>query len=270
MITKKIEAVPVVNEKKQVVEVLFWSEIFKDSPQKASNAKLGVPLVIMAGGKGTRLDPFTKILPKPLIPIGEKPIIELIIDRFMSFGVDTIYISINYKGEMIKSYFDYQENMTAKIRYLNEKEFLGTAGSLKLLPDEVSGTFIVSNCDIIVDADYHDVVRHHVTSGNALTLVGSIQHYQIPYGIIQFNSGGIVEKIVEKPEYDLTVNTGIYVVERETLKYIPDGKLFHVTDLINKLLGEKKQVGVYPVSEKSYIDLGQWEEYKKAIRIFNE
>jgi dTDP-glucose pyrophosphorylase len=270
MISKKIEAVPVVNKEMEMVEILFWSDVFKNQPLGPTKEKIGIPLVIMAGGRGTRLDPFTRILPKPLIPIGEKPIIEIIIEKFAAFGVDTVYITVNYKGEMIKSYFDYQENLPVSLHYIFEKEYLGTAGSLRFLPEGMPKTFILSNCDVIVNTDYHDLLTHHRKNRHALTIVGSIQHYKIPYGIISFNSGGVVDAIIEKPEYDFTVNTGLYVLETEVLKLIPEGKTFHITDLIGRILKEKEKVGVYPVSERSYIDLGQWEEYKKAIRILSE
>ncbi len=265
MIVKKIEAIPVINSLKEVIDILFWSDIFKEKKKGVIKKKIDLPVIIMAGGKGKRLDPFTRILPKPLIPIGDKPLIEIIMDNFANFGVYEFYLSLNYKGEMVKSYFDYSEHNCYKLHYIFEKKYLGTGGSLSLLPKNIPQTFILSNCDIIVHADYFDLVNYHKENNNSLTILGSIQHYIIPYGIIEFKNGGAVKQIVEKPEYDLTINTGVYVVEKDVLGYIPKNKLFHITDLINLLIENREKVGIYPVSEKSFIDIGQWEEYKKAI-----
>ncbi len=267
MVINKIEAIPIVNESNELIDILFWSNIFQKNYRVLTKKQINLPVVIMAGGKGTRLDPFTRILPKPLIPIGDKPIIEIIMDKFLEYGITNFYLSINYKGEMVKSYFDYSENKNYKINYLYEKKFLGTAGSLRLLPENISKTFILSNCDILVHADYWDLVRFHKKNKNSLTVIGSIQHYIIPYGIIKFNNGGVVNQIIEKPEYDFIVNTGIYVIEKDIISYIPKNIPYDITDLIDLLLKNGKKVGVYPVSEKSYVDIGQWEEYKKVIDI---
>ena len=260
MIEKTIDIVPVIDKKKNIVEVLFYSDIF--GKKSGYFTKVGVPVVIMAGGKGERLDPFTKILPKPLIPVGEKPIVEIIIDKFRNHGVKRFYITLNYKGEMVKTYFDSTEK-DYTIDYTWEEDFLGTAGSLRLLPATLDSVFIVSNCDIIVDADYADLVKFHKKNNNLLTVVGSIQHHRIPYGIIHYREEGKISRIHEKPELDFTVNTGVYVISKKALSHIPKSRHFDMTDLINALLNERQNVGVYPVSQNSYVDIGQWEEYKK-------
>ncbi len=263
MANEKIEVVPVVDQDKHVIGALSWTDIFgKENIMLAGT--VNVPVVIMAGGKGKRLDPFTKILPKPLIPVGEKPIIEIIMDEFNQYGVEDFYVTLNYKGEMIKIYFANAEK-EYNVRYVREEEFLGTAGSLKLLPENIGDTFIVSNCDIIVNIDYGDLIKFHKDNGNCLTIVGSIQHHRIPYGVIDFEKEGKLKKIEEKPELDFTVNTGVYVLSKKVVDAIPENKHFDMTDLIQALMDDKENIGVYPVSQKSYIDIGQWEEYKKHI-----
>ena len=263
MLSHKWELIPIVDSKGRLEDFLSWERVFDDSVTKRAD-KIGIPVVIMAGGKGTRLAPFTHILPKPLIPIGERPVIEVIMDRFNDFGVDNFFLTINYKGDMIKSYFE-NSACPYKINYIREKKFLGTAGSLRLLPKRAGQTFFVSNCDVIVETDYADVLEYHRENGNAITLVGSIQHYRIPYGVLNYGKGGKLKTIKEKPEFDMTVNTGLYVIERSALEHIPKAKQFDMNELINVLLKEKESVGVYPVSEKSYVDIGQWEEYKKSM-----
>lgn len=261
MVKHKIEVIPIVDKEGRFKDFVAWDRLLG----RKTREPVDVPVVIMAGGKGTRLDPFTKILPKPLIPVGDKPMVQFIMDKFSEHGISEFFLTVNYKGEMIKSYFDNTQTDYA-IKYLWEPEFLGTAGSLSLLPRDMADTFIVSNCDIIVETSYSNLTAFHHKNNNLLTVVGSIQHYKIPYGILEHEEGGALKKIVEKPEYDLLVNTGLYVLGREALGYVPQGEFFNMTDLINRLLAEGKKVGVYPVSEKSYVDMGQWEEYKKNIQ----
>ncbi len=260
MLERSVDIIPIVDDNKAIVEIIFYSDLFGE--EKGYHGSVDLPVVIMAGGKGERLDPFTKILPKPLIPVGEKPIVEIIIDKFRRQGIKRFYVTLNYKGEMVKTYFDSTEK-DYTIDYTWEEDFLGTAGSLRLLPATMDGIFIVSNCDIIVDADYADLVNFHKKKKNLLTVVGSIQHHRIPYGIIHYKEEGKISRVHEKPELDFTVNTGVYVISKEALSHIPKSTHFDMTDLINALLEKKENVGVYPVSQNSYVDIGQWEEYKK-------
>lgn len=262
MLKKTIEVLPVVDDSGNIIDILFWKEVFGTT--NTSFKKINIPVVIMAGGKGERLGPFTKILPKPLVPIGETPIIERIMDKFYKNGAKHFYITLNYKGEMVKTYFE-NAKKDYVIDYVWEKDFLGTAGSLTLLPPDLADVFMVSNCDIIVDVDYADLLKFHEKNKNTLTVVGSIQHHRIPYGIVHFEREGRIQEIQEKPELDFTINTGLYVLSRKALSYIRKNKRLDMTDLIQILLNNKENVGVYPVSQKSYVDIGQLEEYKAYI-----
>lgn len=226
--------------------------------------KIDIPVVIMAGGKGVRWSPFTKLIPKPLIPIDETPVIEIIMDRFSRWGARSFYITLNYKGEMVKTYFDGNKKKYT-INYLWEKDFLGTAGSLALLPSAIEDTFIVSNCDVIVKADYADLVHIHKKKKNILTIVGTVGHYKIPYGVMHFDKDGRLEKIQEKPEFNFTINAGVYVLSKKALSHIPRNSFFDMTDFMQILLDRGEKVGVYTVSKKSYTDIGNWEGYKRCI-----
>lgn len=265
LVANKVELLPVIDDNSMIVDFITWDQLFSaDKSQPSRTAKIDVPVVIMAGGKGARLEPFTRILPKPLIPIDDKPIIEVIMDEFRKHGVSEFYITLNHKGEMIRSYFN-SIGAAYKIRFIEEETFLGTAGSLRLLQNRIDGTFIVSNCDVIVRADFADALSFHKEQKACLTVLSSIQHHKIPYGIIKFKDGGEVLDIVEKPEFTLTINAGVYILNRESLDFIPRNLSFDMTDLIKNLVKENKKVAMYPVNEKDYIDVGQWEEYKKSV-----
>jgi NDP-sugar pyrophosphorylase family protein len=224
--------------------------------------------VIMAGGKGTRLDPFTRILPKPLIPIGDKSIIEIIIDKFLKYQINHFIVSVNEKSKIIKSYFE-ELNPPYSISYIHEPKPLGTAGSLKYLDKKDCHSIIVTNCDIIIDADYADLVDSHLKDNNDITLVASMKQYKIPYGVCEIENGGALKTIIEKPEYNFLVNTGMYIIKTESLKLVPFEEYFHMTHLIEKVKAAGGKIGVYPISESSWIDTGEWEEYKNALKAFN-
>lgn len=266
MLSKKIELIPLVDEEKRVIDYVVWDALFSEGDTRREKAgRIDMPVVIMAGGKGARLDPFTRVLPKPLIPIGDKTILELIISEFQRFAVSDFYLTLNFKGEMIKAYFDGLQK-DYRVHYIWEKDFFGTAGSLRLLADVLTAdTFIVTNCDILVKAKYDEVLKFHQENRAMITLLGSIQHFTIPYGVLQFRNGGEVTGILEKPEHSATVNTGVYVMERSALQYIPENRQFHMTDLIDHLISLGQRIYTYPVNEKDYLDIGQWKEYKYAI-----
>lgn len=265
---KRIKVIPLVDADRRLCEVLTWDAFFNGEeapPAVAPPPSLDVPVVIMAGGKGTRLAPFTNVLPKPLIPIGERTILELIIDEFTKYGVHRFFLTVNYRGEMIRAYLDGLDR-DYSVDYVWELEFGGTAGSLTLLGDRLDvDDFIVSNCDIIVKANYDKVLKFHREHQAALTIVSSIQHHAIPYGVIDFGPGGVVTKVREKPEYTVNINTGVYVLSRACLQHIPQGRFFHMTDLIDSLLASGERVVTYPVNENDYIDIGQWNEYHSAL-----
>ena len=266
MLRERYEVVPIVDNSNILESYVTWDDILAGEVHIKTWDELDVPVVIMAGGKGTRMAPFTNVLPKPLIPIGDKTILELIIQEFSKHKISEFYFTINYRGDMIRAYFEGIEK-SYKINYIKENDFLGTAGSLRLLPDVIKGPIIVSNCDIIVKADYYDVLRFHKSTGASLTIVSSIQHHKLPYGVINFSNGGRVNEIIEKPEYSFCINTGVYVLDSSCLELIPSGRLFHMTHLIDLLISNGKVVSTYPVNESEYIDVGQWEEYRYAVNL---
>lgn len=222
--------------------------------------------MIMAGGQGSRLKPITNIIPKPLIPIGDKPIIEIIIDKFSTLGVSNFYLSVNYKQEMIRFYFEGVENKSYNLNYFVEPYPLGTGGSLHLLKDKISSTFFVSNCDIIIDQDYYDIYDYHTSNKNELTIVAALRLMQIPYGTLESGENGELLALKEKPELTFMINTGMYILEPHLLNEIPENTFFHITDLIEKVKERRGRVGVFPVSEGAWMDIGEWKEYNKTMK----
>jgi NDP-sugar pyrophosphorylase family protein len=259
---KLIEAIPIMNEKEEIVDIIFWNDSFKEKLNHYN--RIENPVVIMAGGKGTRLYPFTKILPKPLIPIGDVPIVERIINRFTDYGCNQFYFTVNHKKNMIKAYFnELEKNYT--VEYIEEEKPLGTGGSLYLLKDRMNETFFVSNCDILIEGNYSDMLKYHKDNENKITMITSLKHNTIPYGVIELGKKGTVNNIIEKPEYNFLVNTGMYILEPETLNDIPENQFYHITDLINDYIKKGEKVGTYPVSDRAWMEMGQLEEMENMI-----
>ena len=197
MLEQRLEAVPVLDNDNQIVDILSWEDIFSEKRPIPEEKKIKIPVVIMAGGKGSRLDPFTRILPKPLIPIGNKPIIEIIIDKFYEYGAKDFYISVNHKSKMIKAYF---EDLSGgySINYIDEEKPLGTAGSLKFLENKLNGSFFVSNCDILIESDYSEILEYHDEKKNDMTIVASVKNYRIPYGVCEIKNGGTLYELIRE------------------------------------------------------------------------
>lgn len=262
LVKERFEAIPIVGQSGGITDVLFWEDVFGDKYRKAEG-RLGVPVVIMAGGMGTRFSTVTKILPKPLIPFGDKPVVEAIMDSFSNFGCEKFYLLLGYKGTMIQSYFDNTDNGYSP-DYVFEPTPMGTAGALGLLEKEdLPGSFFVSNCDIIIKADYTDIYGFHMQNDYDVTVVSAMRHFVIPYGVMDMTTGGSMKDLTEKPEYDFLVNTGMYVIKKDILSFLPGKGKMDFTDLLKKVQESGGKVGIYPVSEKSWVDVGQpglWEE----------
>ena len=258
-----ISAIPVLDGEKKVIKIYFSD----GSCVKARdiNKPTHIPMVIMAGGKGTRLKPYTDIMPKPLIPIGDKTITERIIDNFLKYSDSSIYMIVNYRKEFIKAYFrdgDYKD----KIRFIDETEFLGTGGGLKLLEGKIRTTFFMSNCDILIDADYARVLKYHSEMGNYITLVCARKCFNIPYGTVDIDKNNRAIRFVEKPSHTYFVNTGFYIIEPDVLTKIPSNTHVHITDIISELMRSGERIGTYVIEDNDWMDMGQFDELDKMKR----
>lgn len=247
----RVTSVPVINSEGKIVKIYFL-----DGTVVYNHIKTPVPVIIMAGGKGTRLSPYTNILPKPLIPIGEKTITEHIVERFKNIGCEKFYIIVNYKKNIIKAFVE--ENLS-NVELVNEEEFLGTGGGLKLLKGKVNDTFIVSNCDILVDADYGEVLNYHKSNKNIITMVCAEKKEVLEYGTVEIDKNNDIVNLKEKPSFSFLINTGLYILEPEFLEEIPENEFVHITDLIQQCIEKGKKVGSYRVCEEAWLDMGQIE-----------
>ena len=262
---RRIEFMPVLDDNKNVVEIIFWKDIFEGEINN-NRPKINLPVVIMAGGKGTRLKPITNVIPKPLVPVGDKTILEVIMDQFESIGCHKFYMSVNYKADMMKYYLS-QLDHKYDIEFFMEDKPLGTIGSVSLLKGKITTPFFVSNCDSINEQDYRDVWDYHVSNNNDMTIVTMIKSFKIPYGVIETGADGLMTALKEKPEQTYQVNTGVYIMNPELINEIPEGEFFHVTHLMEKVQKRGGRVGCFPVSEHSWKDMGEWPEYLRMIKV---
>lgn len=261
MLEKKIEQIPVLDKTGIINDVILWTDIIGEGKRSEPANLSETPVVIMAGGRGTRLDPFTKILPKPLIPIGNKPVIEIIMERFYKCGFHKFFYTLNYKKEYLKLFL-MENKFPYTVGVVEEDDFLGTAGGLALLKDKIKETFFVVNCDSLLDVNFEDILRWHNEHKTAMTIVGCHNEVKIPFGVLELSDGKLA-KIVEKPVHDIIINTGVYVIEPHVISYIPEGRHMDMNELIETVI-EKEKVSVYPIY-KGWFDIGQWDEYKKTV-----
>ncbi len=227
---------------------------------KVTNLK--IPVVINAGGKGTRLEPYTKILPKPLIPVGDLPIIEHIMQRFMEYGCSQFCVIVNYKKELLKAYFADSEQQY-DITWYDEEKPLGTGGGLCYLKGKINSTFLFTNCDNLLLSNYESMLKFHRENHNMITMICAYKNFTIPYGVVEMGLNGTIVEMREKPELSYLTNTGIYIVEPEVLEDIEDNVSIGFPDILKNQMARGRKVAVYPVSGNEWLDMGQLEELEK-------
>lgn len=265
MLSLRAECMPVVDVEGNLVNVYLWNELFNYS-EADHRKKINLPVVIMAGGKGTRLKPITNVIPKPLVPVGDKTILEVIMDQFESIGCKKFYMSVNYKADMMEFYLS-QLDHKYDIEFFMEDKPLGTIGSVSLLKGKITTPFFVSNCDSINEQDYRDVYDYHISNHNDMTIVTMVKSFKIPYGVIETGEDGLMRSLQEKPEHTYMVNSGVYILNPDLINEIPEGEFFHITHLMEKVKARGGRVGCFPVSENAWHDMGEWPEYLKMIKV---
>jgi len=269
MATRKMIVYPVVDDEGHLIQAYFWDELSAGMGNRKLRVPDSVSTVIMAGGLGTRLYPYTKVLPKALIPIGELPICSHIMNSFMQCGCGQFHLILNHKHEMIKAYYK-EESMSCDIQYHKEEAFLGTAGGLYLLKGKIHDTCFVTNCDILVDTDYGCVYHYHKKEKNLITVIGAIKDVQIPYGVIKLSAESDISEISEKPKFSFLTNVGVYLIEPEVIEDLKDNEFIHMPDLIRRYVDMGRKVGVFPVSGEQWLDMGQLEEMKRMTDVLEQ
>lgn len=258
--------IPIIDEHGFITD-LYSGESIK---QKRQHNSINIPVIINAGGKGTRLDPFTRVLPKPLIPVGDLPIIEHIMREYQSYNCNEFHIIVNYKKDLMKAYFA-DNDQDYNITWYDEDRPLGTGGGLSLLKGKFTSTFFFSNCDALLTANYESMVKFHKDSGNSITMICAYKNINIPYGVVEIGANGVIESMKEKPLMSFLTNTGIYIVEPEVVDDMIDGEVIGFPDIVERQRKKGRKVAVFPVSENDWMDMGQISELEKMrIKLYGE
>ena len=264
---KKISLIPVVNKKKELIKFFYLEDVLDlyniDQEIEKDSKKLGV--VIMAGGKGIRMQPYTKVFPKPLLPMGDDTVIDLIVSKFLSYKINNFYVTTNYKHEVINSHFK-KYKTKINCRLIKENKQLGTAGSLSYLKNSKEDLFFVSNCDSVVSENYNDILKFHTNNKNDITIVASKKSVKFPYGVCLLNDKNKFTGFKEKPNYNFLLNTGLYVINRKELKLLKNNQKIDMDEFILRLKKKKKKIDVYQVDHKNWHDFGSWESYNNFIK----
>jgi dTDP-glucose pyrophosphorylase len=245
--------IPIVDLEDKVINVINFRE-FK--------SYLPVDVVIMAGGKGQRLLPLTESTPKPLLFVGDKPIIEHNIDRLALYGIDNFWISINYLGDQLKSYFEDGSSKNINIKYVKEDIPLGTIGAVSLISDFKHDFVLITNSDILTNIDYEHFFLDFINQNADMAIVTIPYNVNIPYAVLDTDDGQVLS-FKEKPTFTYYSNGGIYLVKRQLLEHLPINEFYNATDLISKLINLKMKVYSYPLTEY-WLDIGNHDDFKKA------
>jgi NDP-sugar pyrophosphorylase family protein len=230
----------------------------------------GLRAVILAGGRGTRLKPFTVNFPKPLVPLGDRPVLEVLLNRLINSGVTDITLTLGHLAELVKAYFDHRKPLLERmrLRYVQETEPTGTAGSLSLVPG-LDDTFLVMNGDLLTDLDFHALVRYHREKQALLTIATHTRRVKIDLGVLEFDDRCQILRYLEKPETSYHVSMGIYVYEPVVLRYIEPGRYLDFPDLVLRLLQRGERVCAFP-SDCLWLDIGRPDDYARAQELFAE
>lgn len=255
MLKQKIRQVPLLDEEGKLVDLYFLDDII--GHQEKDNY-----VFILAGGLGTRLRPLTETVPKPMLKVAGKTILEHIIEQFKEYGFKKFIISINYKGEIIENYFKDGKEFDIEIDYVRENKKLGTAGSIRLAKDKLNKSFIVINGDILTGIDFENFLEYH--DKNKFDITVGVRNYEmrVPYGVI-VTENSIITDIEEKPSYNFNINSGVYVLSKEVIDYIPENEEYDMTELIKVVGINNGKSGVYKITEY-WSDIGHMDDFNRA------
>ncbi len=250
-----ISQLPVLDDDMRVIDVIFYHEFFEERAKENW-------AIIMAGGLGTRLHPLTQEVPKPMLKVGAKPIIETIIEQLKSYGYKNIVLCLNYKADIIKNYFQDGANFGVNIKYVSERKRLGTAGAIRLAREYIDKPFFVLNGDILTKLNFDQFMQFHIKSGNNITIGTKQYEIQIPYGVVNLKDEKVTD-LTEKPSLSYFISGGMYCLDPGAIDRIPEDEYFDITQLISGYLDKDEKVGSFPITEY-WMDIGQIEDYNQA------
>ena len=256
-----IDMIPIIDRNRKVIEIIFTRNFSK---YLSSKKKLRyTPVLIMAGGPGKRLKQFTNYFPKPLVPIEDTTATEHIINSFERYGVKNFFMSLNYKKNLIKSYFKEDKNRIKNLHFLEETKPLGTAGSIAMLKGKIKTDFFIINCDTILSINLEKFYEYHKKNNYKITLVAASKNFQLSYGSCEIKKNGQLKKILEKPSTNYLVSVGLYLFKPEIINLVPKNKFFEMDVLIKKIKQRGGKIGVFPISEENWRDTGRIQEKKQ-------
>ncbi|WP_342473021.1 nucleotidyltransferase family protein [Metasolibacillus sp. FSL H7-0170] len=251
---KKLKQLPIVDENNKIIDIIFMDKV-DITPNKNM-------VILMLGGLGTRLRPLTNDIPKPMLKVGNKPILETIVEGFKKYGYTNFIFSVNYKKEIIQDYFQNGEAFDVTIDYIEEEKRMGTAGALSLLKKRPKDPFFVMNGDLLTQVNFDQLMKFHIEHQSIATMCVREYEYQIPYGVIETKGTDLIN-IKEKPIHRSFVNAGIYVLSPEIFNFIPHDEFYDMPALFEQLLVKEQQVSVFPIHEY-WLDIGQMDDYNRA------
>ena len=260
---KRIDLIPIVSKHNKIIDIINFYDFNNKIKKKKKNKKiLETAVIVVAGGQGTRLLPYTKILPKPLIPYRGKTLIEHVIKQFTDFSLKNFIFTINYKALTFKAFFQ-ELNPQINYKYIIEKKPLGTAGSLRRISSKKYKNYFVTTCDTLIESDFYKIYKYHLNNNNDITIISAKISTRIPYGVLTYKQKNKLENFNEKPLIKYIVNTGTYLIKSEILKLIPYNKNYNMNDLILKAKSLGKNISLYKINEKSWRDLGKISTHRK-------
>jgi len=260
-LSKKIHQIPIVDDNEKILGIQEIEELIK--PKEKTNK-----VVLMVGGLGTRLRPLTENIPKPMLKVGNKPILQTIVEKFAEYGYTNIVMCVNYKSQIIQDYFGNGSEFGVSIEYVLEDQRMGTVGALSLLKDKPNEPFFVMNGDLLTNVNFEHLHDFHISNNSEGTMCVREYDFQVPYGVVNIDESRILS-IEEKPTHKFFVSAGIYMLSPEVFDYIPQNEFYDMPTLFDKLIKENKNVISFPLREY-WLDIGRIEEYKKANEQYDE
>jgi len=257
------DLIPVLNKKKEIIDILRKNKIF--STKKSFKKRLkDCVVVITAGGKGTRLSPFTKILPKPLIPINGKPILEIIIEKFKQFKINKFFLTTHFKSRIIEAYLK-ETYLAPFVKIVYEKKPLGTIGSLSNLRRVKAKNIIITTCDTLINIDYRSFLDFHLKNKNAITIAAAKHDYLIPYGVCNIDKNSQLINLVEKPKYSYLMNSGMYIFDKKLLNLMKENRYIDFDQFLKKIKIKNYKIGVFKISNNNVQDFGKWNDFENRV-----